>query len=68
MWVLTNTVATVWAWGMMHKLVSKLVLFYISESCLVMGGVLKVLEGYHHWAARRITGITATLVADGEWE
>ena len=30
--------------------------------------MLKVLEGFHHWEARRITGMTAKCVADGEWE
>ena len=30
--------------------------------------MLKVLEGSHNRATRRITGITATHGADGEWE
>ena len=30
--------------------------------------MLKILEGFHQWAARQITGITEKHVADGEWE
>ena len=30
--------------------------------------MLKVLEGFHHRAARRITGMTAKRGAGGEWD
>ena len=32
------------------------------------GGILKILEGFHHWVAQRITGLTAKCGTDGEWE
>ena len=33
-----------------------------------MGDMLKFLEGFHHRAERRITGMTAKCGAGGEWE
>ena len=54
--------------GMMYKSVSQSVLLYVSESWVVTGAMLKVLEGFHHREVRRITGMTAKRVADGEWE
>ena len=50
---------------MMYKAVEKSVLLYGSESWMVTGEMLKVVEGVFHQAARRITGVTAKLVADG---
>ena len=35
---------------------------------MLMRYILKVLEGFHHWAARRTAGITAQCTEDGEWE
>ena len=32
------------------------------------GDMLKVLEGFHHQAARRIIGMKATHGVGGEWE
>ena len=46
--------------GMMYKAVAQSVLLYESKIWVVMGDMLKVLEGFHHRAARRITGMTAT--------
>ena len=43
-------------------------LLYRSENLAVTGEMLKVLEGFHHRAARRITGMTAKHVADTEWK
>ena len=60
--------ATVQACGMMYKAVVQSVLLYRSESWEVTGDMLKILEGFHHRAARRITGMTAKHVADREWE
>ena len=34
----------------------------------MMGNMLKVLEGFHHWADRQITGMKATRGVNGEWE
>ena len=54
--------------GIMYKAVSHCVLLYGSEIWLVTGATLKVMEGFHQRVARRITGMTAKRVADGEWE
>ena len=40
---------------------------YGSESWVVMGEMLKVLQGFHHWADMRITGMTTTRGVGGEW-
>ena len=45
---------------MMYKVVAQLVLLYKSYSWLVMGVMLKVLEGLHHQLTRNITGMTET--------
>ena len=66
--VLERTVATVWAHGAMYNLVEKLVLLYGRESWVVTRDMLKVLEGFHHRAARWIMGMTAKRGAGGEWE
>ena len=54
--VLTKTGATVRACGVMYKSVDQLVLLYGSESWVVTGEMLKVLEGFQkpggpadHW-------------------
>ena len=39
-------------------------LLYISESWVVTGAMLKVLEGLHHQASRQIP----EMKSDGEWE
>ena len=43
-------------------------ILYGSESWVVTGAMIKVLEGPHHRAARRITRMTETCGAIGEWE
>ena len=43
-------------------------ILYGSESWVVTGEMLKILEGLHHRAARWITGMTVTCGAVGEWE
>ena len=53
--------------GMIYKAVDQAVLLYVSESWVVTGAMLKLLEGFHHRAARRITGMTETRGAGGEW-
>ena len=65
--VLANTGATLWARGIMYKSVPQPVLLYVSEIWLVTGAILKVLEWFHHWVARRVTGMTAKRVAGEEW-
>ena len=40
-----------WAWGVMDKTVAQLVLLCVSERWVVMGDILKVLEGFHCRAA-----------------
>ena len=57
--VLDKTGATVRARGIMYKAVYQSVLLYGSDSWVVMGGMLKVLEGLHHREARQITEMTA---------
>ena len=61
-------VATVQACGILCKAVSQMVLLYRSESWVVTGAILKVLEGFHHRAAQRIAGMMAWSMEDGEWE
>ena len=57
--VVSNTGAMVRAWGMLYKAVVQLVLLYVSESWVVMGPMLKVLEDFYHRVAINITGMTA---------
>ena len=45
-----------------------MVLLYGSEIWVVTVKMLKVLPEFHHWAARRITGMTEKRGAGGEWE
>ena len=66
--VLERTGATVQARGEMYKSLEQSVILYVTESWVATGKVLKVLEGFHHRAARRITGMTEKRGAGGEWE
>ena len=66
--VLERMGATVRARGEMYKAVAQLVILYDREICVVTGEILKVLAGFHHQAARRITGMMAKCGAGGEWE
>ena len=52
---------------MLYKAVVQLVLIYASESWVVMGDMLKVLERFHHLVVGRIMGITARRTAYGKW-
>ena len=40
---------------------------YESESCVVTGVMLKVLEVFHHQIARSMTGMTAHSMTSEEW-
>ena len=50
----------------MYKAVEQSVLLCSSEIWVVMGEMLKVLEGFHHLAEQRITGMTEKYGAGGE--
>ena len=63
--VLENTEATVRSRGLMYKSVAQSVILYGSDIWVVTGDFFKVLEGFHHRAARRITGLTEKRGADG---
>ena len=65
--VLVNTGVTLRAWGLMSKSVVQSEILYGSEIWVVTRGFLKVLEEFHYWMARRITGMMATLGVGGEW-
>ena len=58
--VLEKTVAMVQSRWMMYKVVDQLVILCSSDSWVVVGVILKVLEEFHHRAARRKTGMMAT--------
>ena len=66
--VMVKTGATVRSWGIMYKAVAHSVLLYGSEIWVVMGDILKVLEGFHHRVYRNITEMTATCGEGGEWD
>ena len=66
--VVSKTGATVRARGILYKSVLQSVLLYGSESWVVTGDMLKVIECFHHQVARRMTGATAQHMAGGEWE
>ena len=57
--MLTKTEETVRARGMIYKLVVQTVILYGRKIWVVTGEILKVLKGFHHRAARKITGMTA---------
>ena len=54
--------------GILYKAVVQLVLLYESESWVVTGEMIKILESFHHQVARRITGMAAQRTIDGEWD
>ena len=58
--------ATVWDRGIMYKAVAQSVLLYDRESWVGLGEMLKVMEGFHHWAARHILRMTVTRGEGGE--
>ena len=57
--VVTNTVETVRARGMLQKAVVQSVLLYGSKSWVVTGDMIKVLDGFHNRVARMSTGVMA---------
>ena len=62
--VLAKTVAMIQDYGVLYKMVEQTVLFYGSDILVVTGLMLKVLEGFHHRASRRIVGLTDRRVED----
>ena len=58
----------VWARVMMYKSVVQTLLLYGSESWVVTGAMLKVMEGFHHRLAQRIAGMSDRKVMEGGWE
>ena len=66
--VLEKTGASARVRGMFYKVVVQTVLLYGCETWTVTDSMLKVLEGFHHRIARRISGKTAVKVGDNQWE
>ena len=64
----TKTGETVRSRGMMYKAVEESVIMYCSESWVVMGEMLKLLEGFHHQESIQIMGKTGKRAADEELE
>ena len=62
----TKTAETVQAHGMLYNAVAQTVVLYGRKSWVVMGEMLKVLEGFHHPVAWCITLIIAWSTEDGE--
>lgn len=52
--------------GMFHKAVAQLIPLCGSETWVVTGGVMKVLEGFHRRCAHKMTGLGPQRQADGE--
>ena len=60
--------AMVRARAMLYKVVAQTVLLYGSKIWVVMGEMLKVMEGFHHQVSRRISGNMDWRTDEGEWE
>ena len=67
-WLVTDETVHLSHIGVMYKAVDQLVLLYSSDTWVLTGEILKFLEVFGHRAARRITGMTETHGAVGEWE
>ena len=55
-------------WGIIYKSVIHTVLLYERKRWMVTGAMLKLIEGLHHQADRRISGKTAWCTTGIEWE
>ena len=55
------------AWGAIYKAILHSVLLYGRKSWAVTGDILKVLEGFHNWLERQLTGMTVRRTTRGEW-
>jgi len=65
--VLVRDGASPRAMAMFYKAVVQSVLLYGSETWVLTDRMLKTLTGFHHRAARRITGMVAYRAPGGEW-
>ena len=54
--VLTKEGVPVRALVILYKVVVNMVLLYGNEIWVTTGGMLTVLEGFHHWLVRQISG------------
>ena len=66
--MLKRTGATVWAQAILYKEEVYIILLYGSEIWVVMGVMLKVMEGFYHWVAIRISDNIDRRTMDGECE
>ena len=66
--VVLKTGETVRVWGILYKSVAQYMFLYGSQSWMVAGAMLEVLEMFHHWVARGITGRKVQSMTDGECE
>ena len=64
--VVTKMGATTQELGMLYNETLQLVLLCGSDSWVMMGAILKVLEGFHHWESRQIMGTTTHRTTSGE--
>ena len=65
--VLKKTGAMLQDREMLYKSVAQTVLLYGSESWVVMGEMLKFMEGFQHREYQRITIMMDRKTEDGEW-
>ena len=63
----TNIGAMVRARSMLYKAVAQTVLLYGSESWVMTGAMMKLLESYHGRTAQRIAGMMDRRMEDGDW-
>ena len=63
--VMTKTGLMVQYCGIIYKTLAYTVMLYGRDIWVVTGLMLKILEGFHHRAARRIWKMTSKFVADG---
>ena len=61
-WMMTKVMTKIGvklrAWAMMYNVVVHTVILYGSKSWVVTEVMLKVMEGFHHWVAQRISGMS----------
>ena len=65
--VLTRAGAMSQAQVVLYKAVAQAVILYGSEIWVVIGAMLKVLEGFHHRVARQIARKTYRRTVDVDW-
>ena len=62
-----KTGAAVWLQEGFYKEIVQLVFLYGSNSWVVKGDMLKLLEGFHHWSDIRIKGMIVQCTVSGDW-